>query len=123
MGGSEAAETPVPPDVRSADGLRASDADRDEVANRLRDEYVAGRLSHDTFLYRMDAVLAAKQVSDLPPLLTGLPALPPGAQPPGAQPAGAQAPGARPADRHGYRHDDRAQAARPRPDHEHAGQH
>jgi hypothetical protein len=75
MGGSEA-ETPVPPDVQSADGLRASDADRDEVANRLRDEYVAGRLSHDTFLHRMDAVLAAKQVADLPPLLTGLPALP-----------------------------------------------
>jgi hypothetical protein len=37
----------------------------------------------------MDAVLAAKQMSDLPPLLTGLPALPPGAQPQGAQPPGA----------------------------------
>jgi hypothetical protein len=72
MGGSEA-EIPVPPETRSAEGLRASDADRDEVADRLRDEYVAGRLSHDTFMHRMDAVLAAKQVSDLPPLLTGLP--------------------------------------------------
>jgi hypothetical protein len=76
MGGSEA-ETPVPPDILSAGGLRASDADRDEVASRLKDEYVAGRLSHDTFLHRMDGVLAAKRVSDLPPLLTGLPPLPP----------------------------------------------
>ncbi len=72
MGGSEA-ETPVPPEARPAGGLRASDAERDAVASRLRDEYVAGRLSHETFLHRMDAVLAARQRADLPPLLTDLP--------------------------------------------------
>jgi hypothetical protein len=76
MGGSEA-ESPVPPDVQQAAGVRASDADRDEVADRLRDEYVAGRLSHDTFLHRMDAVLAAKHQADLPSLLDGLPVLMP----------------------------------------------
>ena len=54
MGGS-AAETPTSPDEQPAGGLRASDADRDQVVSRLRDEFVAGRLSHETFLHRMDA--------------------------------------------------------------------
>jgi Domain of unknown function (DUF1707)/FHA domain len=77
MGGS-AAEIPTPPDERSSPGgLRASDADRDEVAGRLRDEFVAGRLSHDTFLHRMDAVYQAREQGDLPPLLDGLPSDPP----------------------------------------------
>jgi hypothetical protein len=74
MGGSAAedptpAEAPAPPPV----DLRASDADRDEVAGRLRDEFVAGRLSHDTFLHRMDAAFAARQRDQLSPLLEGLP--------------------------------------------------
>ena len=54
-------------------GLRASDAERDEVATRLKDEFAAGRLSHDTFLYRMNAVLEARQRAELPPLLADLP--------------------------------------------------
>ena len=57
MGGS-AAEGPTPAEAGpTPGGVRASDADRDEVASRLRDEFVAGRLSHDTFLHRMDAAL------------------------------------------------------------------
>jgi hypothetical protein len=73
MGGS-AAEIPTPPDERPPPGgLRASDADRDEVASRLKDEFVAGRLSHDTFLHRMDAAFAARQHGELSPLLEGLP--------------------------------------------------
>jgi len=73
MGGS-AAEIPTPPDEQPAPaGLRASDADRDEVASRLRDEFVAGRLSHDTFLHRMNAVYEARQHGELSPLLEGLP--------------------------------------------------
>jgi Domain of unknown function (DUF1707)/FHA domain len=76
--GASAAETPTSPDEQPApgtvSGLRASDAERDEVAARLRDEFVAGRLSHDTFLYRMNAVLEARQRADLPPLIADLPA-------------------------------------------------
>jgi hypothetical protein len=76
MGGS-AAETPTSPDEQQpAAGLRASDADRDQVVSRLRDEYVAGRLSQETFLHRMDLVLETKRQVDLPPLLADLPQQP-----------------------------------------------
>ena len=92
MGGS-AAESPTPPDGQLAPGgLRASDAERDEVATRLRDEFVAGRLSHDTFLYRINAVLAAKRSADLPPLLVDLPSEP---QPRRSRPAAIAAAGGR----------------------------
>ena len=72
MGGS-AAETPTSPDEQPAAGLRASDADRDQVVSRLRDEYVAGRLSQETFLHRMNLVLETKRQVDLPPMLADLP--------------------------------------------------
>jgi hypothetical protein len=39
---------------------------------RLRDEFVAGRLSQETFLHRMHTVLETKQQADLPPLLADL---------------------------------------------------
>jgi hypothetical protein len=68
--------------------LRASDAERDEVATRLKDEFAAGRLSHDTFLYRMNAVLEARQRAELPPLLADLPSQP---QPRPSRPAAAAA--------------------------------
>ena len=77
MGGSPA-ESPTPPEAqREPGGLRASDAERDEVATRLKDEFAAGRLSHDTFLYRMNAVFEARRRADLPPLLADLPSQPP----------------------------------------------
>lgn len=75
MGGS-AAEIPTSPDEQPAAGLRASDADRDQVVSRLRDEYVAGRLSQETFLHRINLVLETKRQMDLPPLLADLPQLP-----------------------------------------------
>src|SRR6266404_3340843 len=65
---------PLPPGV-----VRASDADRAETVGALRDEFAAGRLSHDTFLYRMNAAMEARHVTDLPPLLADLP---PAGQPP-----------------------------------------
>jgi hypothetical protein len=71
MGGS-AAEAPTTPDAEPVGRIRASDAERDEVLARLREEFVAGRLSHNTFLIRLDAVLQARHVSDLPPLLADL---------------------------------------------------
>jgi hypothetical protein len=85
MGASgPAAESPTQPDAEQpADGLRASDAERDEVVSRLREEFAAGRLSQDTFLQRMDAVLQARHQADLPPLLADLP----DAREPGPPPA------------------------------------
>src|SRR5215467_11595511 len=75
MGASgPAAESPTQPDALPAGGLRASDAERDEVVSRLREEFAAGRLSQDTFLHRMNAVLEARHQADLPPLLCDLPA-------------------------------------------------
>jgi hypothetical protein len=72
--GASAAEIPTSPDEQPVPGLRASDAERDEVAARLSDEFVAGRLSHDTFMHRMNAVLEARRRADLPPLVADLPA-------------------------------------------------
>jgi len=77
MGGS-AAETPTSPDEQPAAGLRASDADRDQVVSKLRDEYVAGRLSQETFMHRMHLVLETKRQVDLPPMLADLPQEPAG---------------------------------------------
>src|SRR5262249_33161248 len=53
--------------------MRASDAERDQVVSRLRDEFVAGRLSHETFLHRMHVVLESRRQADLPPVLADLP--------------------------------------------------
>jgi hypothetical protein len=76
MGGS-AAELPAWRDEQPVPGLRASDAERDQVVARLRDEFVAGRLSHDTFLHRVDVVLGTRRQADLSPLVADLPAAPP----------------------------------------------
>jgi FHA domain/Domain of unknown function (DUF1707) len=66
---------PAPP--LPAPGLRASDVERDQVVARLRDEFVAGRLSHDTFLHRVGVVLQSRRQADLRPVLADLPAPPP----------------------------------------------
>ena len=41
---------------------------------KLRDEYVAGRLSHETFIHRVHRVLETRQRADLPPFVADLPA-------------------------------------------------
>lgn len=82
--GVTAAETPTHPDAplaASAGAVRASDAERDEVVGKLKEEFAAGRLSQDTFMHRMDAVLEARHQADLPPLLADLP-LPSAPRPP-----------------------------------------
>jgi hypothetical protein len=72
MGGS--ADRPATPAF-----LRASDAERDHVVDELRKEYVDGRLSHETFILRMESALGARDhgqlahlFTDLPPRRTGL---------------------------------------------------
>jgi hypothetical protein len=67
MGGSTA-DTPTTPEF-----LRVSDADRDHAVNELRDEFVDGRLSHETFVYRMQTALDARNHGQLAKLFTDLP--------------------------------------------------
>jgi hypothetical protein len=67
MGGS-AAETPATPEY-----LRASDAERDRAVNALRQEFVEGRLSHETFMFRMQSALGARHRNQLVGLFTDLP--------------------------------------------------
>ena len=72
MGGSTA-DTPASPEF-----LRASDAERDHAVSELRNEFAEGRLSHETFMYRMQSALDARNRSQLAGLFTDLPARRPG---------------------------------------------
>ena len=53
--------------------LRASDAERDHVVDELRKEYVDGRLSHETFIFRMESALGARNHGQLAHLFNDLP--------------------------------------------------
>ncbi|MFI5768371.1 DUF1707 domain-containing protein [Streptomyces sp. NPDC051658] len=58
-------------------GIRASDADRDRIADILREAMAEGRLTAEEHAERVDAVYRAKTVGELEPLVRDLPA-PPG---------------------------------------------
>jgi hypothetical protein len=62
--------TPAVPEPRN---LRASDADRERVANVLREAAGDGRLSMDELDERLDAVYAAKTYAELEPITHDLP--------------------------------------------------
>jgi hypothetical protein len=68
------------PDSAPSDSLpqafRASDSDRDDVIRVLRDGSVAGRISNETFLRRVDRALRARGVDELAELLSDLPPVP-----------------------------------------------
>ena len=53
--------------------LRASDADRDAAADRLRQHHTDGRLDQDEFQERLDRCFAAKTVGELAELTRDLP--------------------------------------------------
>ncbi|MGW1406295.1 DUF1707 SHOCT-like domain-containing protein [Streptomyces sp. NPDC002403] len=55
-------------------GIRASDADRDRIADILREAMAEGRLTADEHAERVDAVYRAKTVGELEPLVRDLPA-------------------------------------------------
>jgi hypothetical protein len=59
-----------PPDLSR---LRASDADRDQVAVELREALAEGRLTPAEHAERLDAVYAAKTYADLAPIVDDLP--------------------------------------------------
>ena len=67
MGGS-AADTPATPEY-----LRASDAERDLAISALRQEFVEGRLSQETFMFRVQSALGARHRGQLVRLFTDLP--------------------------------------------------
>jgi len=52
---------------------RLSDAERDKALNVLRDGVAMGRLSHDTFVRRMELALAARRSDELAALTADLP--------------------------------------------------
>ena len=56
--------------------FRASDEDRDDVIRILKDGSVAGRISNETFLRRLDRALRARGVDELAELLSDLPPVP-----------------------------------------------
>ncbi|MFE9101426.1 DUF1707 SHOCT-like domain-containing protein [Actinomadura geliboluensis] len=53
--------------------MRASDADRDEVADRLREALAEGRITPEEHAERIDAVYKAKTYAELAPVLSDLP--------------------------------------------------
>ncbi|MDG4860295.1 DUF1707 and FHA domain-containing protein [Streptomyces sp. T-3] len=52
---------------------RLSDAERDQVLDALRDGVAQGRLSHDTFVRRMELALSARRSDELAVLTADLP--------------------------------------------------
>ncbi|WP_143664240.1 DUF1707 SHOCT-like domain-containing protein, partial [Streptomyces murinus] len=58
----------------SVSALRASDADRDRVADILREALAEGRLTADEHAERVDGVLNAKTVGELEVFIQDLPA-------------------------------------------------
>jgi len=56
--------------------FRVSDEERDEVIRMLRDGSIAGRISNETFLCRVDRALHARGADELAELLRDLPPVP-----------------------------------------------
>ncbi|MEU5270352.1 DUF1707 domain-containing protein [Streptomyces hygroscopicus] len=93
---SAAAPASVSAPVARAE-LRASDADRDRIADVLREALAEGRLQPEEHAERIDAVYRAKTLGELEPLVRDLPAAPVrGAAPAGAHAAEADWPRAAP---------------------------
>ncbi|WP_149184189.1 DUF1707 domain-containing protein [Streptomyces sp. TRM49041] len=83
-----------PQEPSATPAIRASDADRDRIADILREALAEGRLDTEEHAERVDAAYRAKTVAELEPLVRDLPAT---RQAPGV-PAAAQAHG----QGHGY---------------------
>ncbi|MCL6738363.1 DUF1707 SHOCT-like domain-containing protein [Streptomyces neyagawaensis] len=61
------------PDLPAAADLRASDADRERVAEQLRDALAEGRLDMEEFGERLDATYQARTYGELAPITRDLP--------------------------------------------------
>jgi len=67
-------QQPVAPAAPAPAGIRASDADRDRIADILREAMAEGRLTADEHAERVDLVYRAKTLGELEPLVQDLPA-------------------------------------------------
>ncbi|GAA0284376.1 DUF1707 domain-containing protein [Streptomyces polychromogenes] len=76
----EAAPAPVP-------AMRASDADRERVVDRLRDAVAEGRLDMEEFEERLEAAYKSRTYAELEPLTRDLPAPDAAPAPPASAPA------------------------------------
>ena len=59
--------------MASQPSLRIGDAEREAVSAELREHYAHGRLTHDEFSQRLDAVFAARTQRDLQRITSDLP--------------------------------------------------
>ncbi|WP_228981781.1 DUF1707 domain-containing protein [Streptomyces sp. DH12] len=75
---------PAAPAPVTAPAMRASDADRDRVADILAEALAQGRLDAEEHAERIDATYRAKTLGELEPLVGDLPAAPGGASAPDA---------------------------------------
>jgi hypothetical protein len=66
-------QQPAAPAPPAPAGIRASDADRDRIADILREAMAEGRLTVEEHAERVDAVYRAKTVGELEPLVRDLP--------------------------------------------------
>lgn len=66
-------QQPIAPAGPAPAGIRASDADRDRIADILRDAMAEGRLTAEEHAERVDLVYRAKTVNELEPLVQDLP--------------------------------------------------
>lgn len=82
-------------------GVRIGDAEREAVATSLREHYAGGRLTHEEFQQRLDAVFAAKTDVDLAQITRDLPHVTPPWPP--SQPAPMPGPGYPPSSSRAYR--------------------
>ncbi|MGW0393925.1 DUF1707 SHOCT-like domain-containing protein [Streptomyces sp. NPDC003042] len=71
-------ERPDRPEQPRVPELRASDADRDRVVERLRDAVAEGRLDMEEFEERLGAAYASRTYAELEPLTADLPGPGPG---------------------------------------------
>jgi hypothetical protein len=55
------------------DGIRASDADRERIAERLREHFAEGRLTNEELEERIAAALSARTYGDLRRIMADLP--------------------------------------------------
>ncbi|MEU8761763.1 DUF1707 and FHA domain-containing protein [Streptomyces sp. NPDC048659] len=69
--------TPFELPAGRSDGPRLTDAERDRALAVLREGAAQGRLSHDTFLFRMERALAARRSDELALLIADLTTDPP----------------------------------------------
>jgi Domain of unknown function (DUF1707) len=69
---------------RGRGGLRASDADREQVIGTLKAAFVQGRLTRDELVARVDGVYAARTYAELAEVIADIPTALAGARPPRA---------------------------------------